>query len=583
MSFDRVDENEILQKLKEIHSGKAARTGNRDMPDLLHDDIFQKASTLHYLKDPSSVPRETRMRLMKRVIQRLLKIYTQRQVEYNVVNTDIINTLVHKMQSVISCVMLLEEQTSSLSGKYESIKQDMKVMENSVKAELMKEIIEKFSSLHERIDDEKKTIYQSVESLNRDLNDKYREMLIDSEKKIKEMHGRIEDEKKALFSSVEEARESMATDIQKAQQTSDEKIASIHKRIQDEKDSVFNVIESKIQSMHQHIEDEKKSIFNVLDSFREQTAQKISKESVSFQKQLDEVLKEIHQRIDDEKAGIMQNLPGYAVLEQKTQEAKDHAGRLAEMLDKEIDGVLDKLTPRNIFHLYRSFNDIDDEVYFQLEAHFRGTDEQITERQDFYLNLISDNNKSLGDTKGHYLDAGCGRGELLDLFKRNNIPARGVDSNETMIEYCAKRGLDVVQENANAYLAGLKDNSLRGVTALQVIEHFSIREMFDMFDLSYRKIKPGGILVIETVNPESVYALRWFHMDYTHNKPLPAPLVQFLFSTVGFKDVKIIPRSPVEGWRQMAITNQFELIDQNFHKLNNFLYGFQDYAVTGVK
>ena len=36
-----------------------------------------------------------------------------------------------------------------------------------------------------------------------------------------------------------------------------------------------------------------------------------------------------------------------------------------------------------------------------------------------------------------------------------------------------------------------------------------------------RKLAPGGRVLFETVNPESVYAMRWFWMDLTHVRPVP--------------------------------------------------------------
>jgi len=152
-----------------------------------------------------------------------------------------------------------------------------------------------------------------------------------------------------------------------------------------------------------------------------------------------------------------------------------------------------------------------------------------------------------------------------------------------MVQYCREIGLEVSPGDGIEHIKSLPDSSLRGVIALQVIEHLSIRQLFEFFYLTFQKLQPGGALVVETVNPESFYALRWFYTDYTHNKPLPAPLTEFLFQYTGYRQVEFFLRSPVEGWRQMAVTGKNRLLDDNFHKLNNLLFGFQDYAIKGIK
>ena len=111
----------------------------------------------------------------------------------------------------------------------------------------------------------------------------------------------------------------------------------------------------------------------------------------------------------------------------------------------------------------------------------------------------------------------------------------------------------------------------------------SIRELFEMFYVVNQKLKPGGIFIVETINPESLYSMRWFYMDCTHNRPLPAPLVEFFYHYSGFRNVETILRSPIEGWRQMAMTETNQTADDNFNKLNNILFGYQDYMIRGIK
>lgn len=345
----------------------------------------------------------------------------------------------------------------------------------------------------------------------------------------------------------------------------------------------FKEMDKAFQEVHKRIEDEMSGSYRIMETLKQDLGHRIDEEKKLIHDRLGETVQDLHKRIDDEKKGILDSLPGLGLLENKIQEAKNHADSLVDLIARGLKGLEEKITPKSIFQLYQEQNSVNDDVYFMLEKNFRGTDEYISERQNFYRNLLSGHHANMADKEGFYLDVGSGRGELLGLLRDNNIPALGVDISPEMVEYSRAKGLSVHQGDANEFLRTLPEDHLRGAIALQFIEHLAIRDLFDFITLAYARLKPGGIMILETINPESVYALRWFYMDYTHNKPLPAPLVQFFFLMARFRDVEIFLRSPVEGWKQMAITGDLEIVDSNFHKLNNFLFGYQDYAIKGIK
>lgn len=360
-------------------------------------------------------------------------------------------------------------------------------------------------------------------------------------------------------------------------ETLTKQIETNKKYFREEMDRNRNALHDDLNLLHKRIEDEKSSVYSVLESVRQNLQHQITMEKESIHDRVSHVMMSVHQRIDDEKKGI------FEILDHGFRDAKHHSVQLVEPLNRDLRVLEARFTPSEIFRLYQEQNNITDEIYFKLEKNFRGTDEHIKERQDYYRNLLSSHHAEMKEKEGYYLDVGCGRGELLKLLKDNDIPARGIDINHQMVEKCQKMDLTVYREEAISFLKKLPDSQLRGVIALQVIEHLSIKNLFELLYLVHSKLKPGGILVLETINPESVYALRWFYMDYTHNKPLPAPLVQFFIYMAGFPQAEIILRSPVEGWKQMAITGNREIIDQNFNKLNNFLFGYQDYAIRAIK
>ena len=530
MEFEEVKEGEILKKIGEHISRKKENEkqgGESGELGDLKQGVFEAIGLLYQLYDSGLVPQETRHRLLKRIIQRLIRTHTAAQIEFNRNMTNVAN---------------------GLAGKTQEITHHLKKL-NKLLLDQEKRIQEFSDQIHQERE-ERKNLQKRLEAALSNQSDLIQEF----NQHVQRIHHRIDEEKNAVYEIVE----------------------AVKKEVQEQ-------LEAREASLHNRINDEKKGLLEVLDSAKGELIYKIDSQGESLHDRITQTFQNIHKRIDDEKESMRKSLPDFGTLDYKIQEAKDHASHLVEIVDQELKKLGEKLNPRNIFHLYQEENRTYDEIYFMLEENFRGTDEAISERQDFYQKRLSEHHESLGNKKGYYLDLGCGRGELLKLLRDNDIPVKGVDNSSRMIEHCKKRGLPVVLDNGLDYLKNLPDDHLRGIISLQVIEHLSIREMFEFFALSRQKLQPGGTLIVETVNPESVYALRWFYMDYTHNRPLPAPLVRFFFLAAGYDKVDVFLRSPVEGWKQLGITGKKGVIDDNFHKLNNFLFGYQDFAVQGIK
>ncbi len=207
-----------------------------------------------------------------------------------------------------------------------------------------------------------------------------------------------------------------------------------------------------------------------------------------------------------------------------------------------------------------------DAVYSLFEERFRGDPKKIADSQRFYLSFLR-------GAPGPVLDAGCGRGEFLGLLREEGIPASGVESNPVSVRLCRDAGLEVVEGDAVAFLAGARVGSLGGVVAFQVVEHWPAAQMFAFLAAARRALAPGGVLVAETVNTDSLSALRAFFLDPTHVRPVPPAALAFLAEAAGFSDVQIEYRSPLPP--EERLTERSE----NDARLNRLLFGPQDYAV----
>jgi O-antigen chain-terminating methyltransferase len=206
--------------------------------------------------------------------------------------------------------------------------------------------------------------------------------------------------------------------------------------------------------------------------------------------------------------------------------------------------------------------------YFAYEARMRGSTESVRGRQRVYVDDFRD--------AAPVLDVGCGRGELLSLLREAGLGARGVDADADMVAYARGEGLDVDQGDAVAYLDALPDGSLGGIFAGQVVEHLPPATLVRMLELATQKLRPGGLLVAETINPLSPLALRSYFADLTHAQPLVPETLALLASQAGFREVET--RFLNEPAERLTIPDD-PLIAANVRKLNDILFAPLDYAI----
>ena len=150
------------------------------------------------------------------------------------------------------------------------------------------------------------------------------------------------------------------------------------------------------------------------------------------------------------------------------------------------------------------------------------------------------------------LDLGCGRGEFLDLCREAGLPARGVDVNPAMVAFCRELGLDVAEADGLTYLRALPPAGLGGILLSQVIEHLSLDQLTELVALCAEKLAPGGVLIAETVNPQTLSTFAGaFYVDLTHNKPVHPEAARFLWRWAGLGEVQILYLSPMAPEHQL--------------------------------
>jgi SAM-dependent methyltransferase/predicted transcriptional regulator len=213
-----------------------------------------------------------------------------------------------------------------------------------------------------------------------------------------------------------------------------------------------------------------------------------------------------------------------------------------------------------------------DSLYFSLEDVLRGTPEQIKEEVKVYLPVL----RKAG-ISSDVLDVGCGRGEWLQVLREEGIQARGIDTNRILVQQCKELSLDVEEREALEFLGSLSDETLNAVTAFHFAEHLPLETLVRFLDEAGRTLKPGGLIILETPNPENLLVGSCnFYLDPTHKNPIPIPTMKLLLEARGFRCEDVLKLHAVSS-------TKIEVKDQLTSHLNHFLYGPMNYAVIARK
>jgi len=219
-----------------------------------------------------------------------------------------------------------------------------------------------------------------------------------------------------------------------------------------------------------------------------------------------------------------------------------------------------------------------DALYAALEDEFRGSRLEIKERLSVYVPRLIE--AGIGAELMPILDVGCGRGEWLELLRESQLHAAGVDLNRVVLAICRERGLPVVEAEAIAHLRSLPEASLGAVTAFHLIEHLGLQQLLDLLDAARRALKPGGMVIFETPNPNNMFvSSRYFYLDPTHRHPVPPLLGRFLAEARGFERVEILELHPWPEEHHVDTVTGGDVAA----RFNECFYGPQDYAVIGWK
>lgn len=120
---------------------------------------------------------------------------------------------------------------------------------------------------------------------------------------------------------------------------------------------------------------------------------------------------------------------------------------------------------------------------------------------------------SIGSEKKSILDIGCFSGTFLSFISKEQIQEQvGVDILKEQIDFANenyatdyRRFYFIKDVNEISFI---EDNYFDYITIIEVIEHLNFQEIETIISMAYKKLKPGGKLILTTPNYSSLWPIQ---------------------------------------------------------------------------
>ena len=155
---------------------------------------------------------------------------------------------------------------------------------------------------------------------------------------------------------------------------------------------------------------------------------------------------------------------------------------------------------------------------------------------------------------GRLLEVGPSRGTFAYLAKESGFEVSVIERDEECCRFLrATAGIEALPSTDPT--AAIRQQEPCDVIALwQVIEH--LNDPWDFIRAAASKLKPGGILVLATPNPDSLqfktFGRYWFHLDAPrHLQLIPAKLLTDFGATLGLREA-MLTSADADSYRHNA-------------------------------
>ena len=137
------------------------------------------------------------------------------------------------------------------------------------------------------------------------------------------------------------------------------------------------------------------------------------------------------------------------------------------------------------------------------------------------------------------IDLGCGQGDFVSLLIEQGIDALGVDGDAACAREAEARGARVVCADVFDHLRAIEPSSADGIFSAHLVEHLPYARVLELLELSFRALRPGGVIVVATPNARALYPhLESFYMHFGHVTFYHPVLLSFFLDYTGYTDIK---------------------------------------------
>lgn len=141
------------------------------------------------------------------------------------------------------------------------------------------------------------------------------------------------------------------------------------------------------------------------------------------------------------------------------------------------------------------------------------------------------------------LDVGCGYGLFLDACRRLGYThLEGVELISKFTDY-AKRELkldNIATRDLFSFLESKSDHYFDVITTFNIVEHVKKEKVQYLLNLINKKLKPGGMFIVEVPNADSPLGIHTYFNDLTHEFAFSRKLIMELLRLAGFDSIRIM-------------------------------------------
>lgn len=142
------------------------------------------------------------------------------------------------------------------------------------------------------------------------------------------------------------------------------------------------------------------------------------------------------------------------------------------------------------------------------------------------------------------LDLGCGQGFMLKYLQSAGFTnLTGVDISGEQVAVARANGFNAIEADVFSFL---KENESQYdvIVAIDIIEHFKKEELFELLNLVYRALRPGGLFIIQTPNGEGLMPGYVIYGDLTHFTILSPLSLKHILTLTGFESILVKELGP---------------------------------------